>query len=145
VWLQLIQRSEPKVGQHCLALTHLHLLLVIVIILCVHQADYVRRRVMRDCGVALPYARLTLACAVTLAIFRVCCSVMDLTLPHQSVPTLGRPTPRLPSNENRSASLGHRPASIPDSAHSLAASMSTPEVPSVPVQNVRRAVSGMQG
>jgi hypothetical protein len=27
---------------------------------------------------------------------------MDLTLPHQSVPTLGRPTPRLPSNENRS-------------------------------------------
>jgi hypothetical protein len=27
------------------------------------------------------------------------------------VPTLGRPTPRLPSNENRSA-LGHRPASM---------------------------------
>jgi hypothetical protein len=33
--LQLIQRSEPKVGQHC-SRTTLHLLLVIVIILCVH-------------------------------------------------------------------------------------------------------------
>jgi hypothetical protein len=35
MWLQLIQRSEPKVGQHCSrSLTTLHLLLVIVIILC---------------------------------------------------------------------------------------------------------------
>jgi hypothetical protein len=58
-----------------------------------------------DCGVALPH--MTWLCS-HLAIFRVCwiCSVMDLTLPHQSVPTLGRPTPRLPSNENRSAPPG---------------------------------------
>jgi hypothetical protein len=31
MWLQLIQRSEPKVGSTARALTHLHLLLVIVI------------------------------------------------------------------------------------------------------------------
>jgi hypothetical protein len=83
--LQLIQRSESqKVGQHCLRTTHPPPSVVIVImLLCPPQADYVRRRVMRDCGVALPYARLV-ACAVTLAIFRVCWmrSVMvDITAP----------------------------------------------------------------
>jgi hypothetical protein len=48
MWLQLIQRSEPKVGQHCPRTDpppparHRHHPV------CPPQADYVRRRVMRD-------------------------------------------------------------------------------------------------
>jgi hypothetical protein len=62
--------------------------------------------------VALPYARLVDPLPVQSPgnIQGVLDLPMDLT--HQSVPTLGRPTPRLPSNENRSASLGHRPAYV---------------------------------
>jgi hypothetical protein len=56
--LQLIQRSDKGWSALPRALTHPPPSLVIVIILCPPQADYVRRRVMRDCGVALPYARL---------------------------------------------------------------------------------------
>jgi hypothetical protein len=56
--LQLIQRSEAKVGQHCLRTDPLHLLLVIVIILCVHlRLTTYAASVMQDCGVAT-YARL---------------------------------------------------------------------------------------
>jgi hypothetical protein len=59
--LQLIQRSEPKVGQHCPRTDPLHLLLVIVIILCVHLR-LTTYGVDVDCGVALPYARLVDPC-----------------------------------------------------------------------------------
>jgi hypothetical protein len=106
--LQLIQRSEPKVGQHCLALTHpppsaRHRHHPV----CPPQADYVRRRVMRDCGVALPYARLVDPCLCShlgniQGVLDLLSNGFDITAPVRA--HLGRPTPRLPSNENRSAS-----------------------------------------
>jgi hypothetical protein len=67
-----------------------------IIVICVHLRLTTYVEVMRDCGVApLRKDWLTLACAVTLAIFRVCwiCSVMDFDITHQSIvnPPPGRP------------------------------------------------------
>jgi hypothetical protein len=95
MWAAADSAQQPRLVSTARALTHLHLLLVIVIILCVHLR---LTTYGVECGTAAwrypTQGWLTLACAVTLAIFRVCwiCSVMDLTLPHQSVPTLGRDT-----------------------------------------------------
>jgi hypothetical protein len=84
---------------------------------------------MRDCGVALPYARLVDLCLRShlgniQGVLDLLSNGLDITAPVRA--TLGRPTPRLPSNENRSASLGHRPASMfwhLCCQHSLAASI----------------------
>jgi hypothetical protein len=143
--LQLIQRSEPGWSALPRALTHpppsaRHRHHPV----CPPQADYVRRRVMRDCGVALPYARLVDPCLCSRNIQGVLdlLSGFDITAP---VRATGRPTPRLPSNENRSASLGHRPASMfwhLCCQHSLAASMSTPGGSS-PVSRTERQKSSL--
>jgi hypothetical protein len=61
-WAAADSAESQRLVSTARALTHLHLLLVIVIILCPPQADYVRRRVMRDCGVALPYASWLTLC-----------------------------------------------------------------------------------
>jgi hypothetical protein len=65
--------------------------------------------------VALPYARLVDLCLCShlgniQGVLDLLSNGFDITAPVRA--TLGRPTPRLPSNENRSASLGHRPASM---------------------------------
>jgi hypothetical protein len=62
MWLQLIQRSEPKAGRYSRAL-HLHLLLVIVIILCVHhlRLDYVVYHHIYQA--AMPILAISVQCA----------------------------------------------------------------------------------
>jgi hypothetical protein len=69
---------------------------------------------MRDCGVALPYARLVDPCLSPpcniQGVLDLLSNGLDITAPVRATPRPADTTAT--SNENRSASLGHRPASM---------------------------------
>jgi hypothetical protein len=104
--LQLIQRSEPRLVSTASRTDPPSTFCSSSSSSCVPpRADYVRRRVMRDCGVALPTQRLVDPLPVQspwqYSGVDLLSNGFDITSPCPP----GRPTP-LPSNENRSASAG---------------------------------------